>query len=290
MRIKILCGLAVLATTLFVGNVQAQIKSPQPSPTSTIKTTVGLTDVEVVYARPGAKGREVFGDLAPYGKIWRTGANASTKISFSDEVQLAGKKVPAGQYALYTIPGKDEWTVIIHKNTKHWGVGDYKEAEDQARFKVKAKTAKDYVETFTIDFSHYKQASAHLNLMWANTVVAIPVTAEIDSKMEAQIKASITDATAKVSARDYASAAGYYLESGKDLNKALGWMDKALEERPEAFWYMHMKAKILGKLGKTKEAIKVAEMSKEKAKSNPQGDFGYVKNNDNLIAELKAKK
>ncbi|MBU2018508.1 MAG: DUF2911 domain-containing protein, partial [Bacteroidetes bacterium] len=124
---SLLVAIGAVVSTSF-----AQIKSPQPSPEASIKQAVGLTDVEIVYSRPGAKGRTIFGDLVPFGEIWRTGANSSTKITLSDKVTLGGKEVPAGTYALYTIPGQDEWTVIVHKYLENWGAGGYDITQDLA--------------------------------------------------------------------------------------------------------------------------------------------------------------
>ncbi|UII19756.1 DUF2911 domain-containing protein [Fulvivirga ligni] len=267
----------------------AQINIPQPSPTATLKQTVGLTEVEIVYSRPGLKGRKVFGDLLPYGEIWRTGANASTKITFGDAVKFGGKDVPAGTYALYTIPGEKEWTVIVHKNTSLWGAGNYNQDEDLVRFTVPAKKLTEPVETFTMDLTDLTNNSANLDIIWEKTLVSIPLEVEIDSKVMAQIKSQITDATGEVNPNLYASAATYYYESGKDLDQAAAWMDKAIAANPKAFWLMHNKAKILAKQGKKKEAIKTAQESMKLAKESPQGDFGYVKNNENLIAEINGK-
>ncbi|MBL3658374.1 DUF2911 domain-containing protein [Fulvivirga sediminis] len=268
----------------------AQIRIPQPSPTATLTQNVGLTEVEIVYSRPGVKDRKIFGDLIPYGEVWRTGANASTKVTFKEEVKLGGEAVPAGTYALYTIPGAKEWTVIVHKNTTLWGAGNYNKEEDLVRFTVPAATTKDFTETFTIDFSDFTSTSAHLNIKWENTLVAIPLEVEVESKVMAQIKEEILEAEGEVNPELYAGAASYYLESGKDLKQALIWVDEAIKANPSAFWLIHRKAKILAKQGKKKEAIATAKESMKMAKESPQGDFGYVKNNENLIAEINKSK
>ena len=168
----------------------AQIDMPKPSPLSTVTQTVGLTDASITYSRPSAKGRTVFGDLVPYGEMWRTGANASTKIKFSDDVKIEGQDVPAGEYALYTIPGKDVWTIIIHKNTSYWGTGDdkYKIAEDQARFTVKPMTYPVKIETLTFGFTDLKNDEAYIELLWENTQVRFKVVSEVDKKVMADIK------------------------------------------------------------------------------------------------------
>ena len=185
--------LALLAASLFfTPGAYAQIAMPQPSPAATVTQKVGLADVTLSYSRPGARGRKIFGDLLPYGQLWRTGANAATKLTFSDEVTVNGTKVPAGEYSLFTIPGKDEWTVMLNKNAKA-SANDYKEAEDAARFKVKpAKTAAPY-ETFTIDFSDLTASAANMNIKWENTKVTLKLESDVDSKVMAQIKEKVID-------------------------------------------------------------------------------------------------
>lgn len=282
MKKSILLSAAMGITFAF----NAQIKAPQPSPESTVKQAVGLTDVTVTYSRPSAKGRKVFGELVPMNEMWRTGANASTKITFSEPVKIEGNAVPAGQYALYAIPGAQEWTIVLHKNLTLWGTGGYNEAEDLLRVKVKPVAKQDFVETFTIDFSDFTATSAHLNLIWENTEVPVKIETNTDELMEKQIKAQLVDGP---SAGTYAAAANYYLEKNVQLDQAIAWIDKAIEKRPEAFWYMHTKAKIQAKQGKKKEAIATAQKSMELAKANKEGDFGYVLNNQKLIEELNKK-
>ena len=279
-------GGALLAIS-FALNSNAQLETPQPSPTSTLKQKVGLTDVTIEYSRPGVKGRTIFGDLIPYGEIWRTGANASTKLTVSDDVKIGGQEVPAGTYALYTIPNETEWTIIIHKNTTHWGVGGYDKAEDLARLTVTPSKLANTVESLTIDFGTFTEAGAKMNLSWANTSVSFDIETNTNAMVEKQIKELLIDGP---NAGTYYSAARYYLDNDKDIAQALVWIDKAIEKKPEAFWYTHQKAKMQGKLGMKKEAIATAKKSLEMAKKNEGGDYGYIANNQKLIAELKAKK
>lgn len=269
--------------------VVAQIDTPKPSPGATVTQTVGLVDISVVYSRPGMKDRAIFGELVPFDKIWRTGANKATMIKFDETVEFAGKAVPAGSYSLFTIPSKGEWTIIINKNTELWGAGDYKEEEDVARVQVKAMKMASTCESFTIDFSNFSSNGAHLNLMWENTMVAIPLTVDTESKVMAQIKAQLVDAAPDADIKDgtYMAAGRYYADNGKDKAQALAWMEKAIEMKPEAFWYIHYKAELQAAMGKTKEAIKTAEKSLELAKASERGDFGYIARNEKLIAKLK---
>jgi hypothetical protein len=278
-----------LAIALFLMGSQAtaQIKMPAASPTATLKQAVGITDVTVEYSRPSIKGRKIFGDLAPYGRLWRTGANASTKLTFSDEVLLDGNKVPAGKYALYTIPGEKEWTIIIHKNTEHWGDGGnaYKAAEDLVRFKVTPKKLSDKVETFTIGLADQTNNGATLQIMWENTLVPVKITTDVDSKVMSQIQQQVVNGT-NVSAGLYAAAANYYAENNKDLKQALTWIKQANEKDPK-FYTMHQQAKIQARLKDYKGAAATAQKSIEMAKKESNAD--YVALNEKLLAEIKNK-
>ena len=278
----------VLAVTamLVSTSISAQLKTPQPSPSATVEQKVGLTDFEVEYSRPGMKGRAIFGELVAFDQMWRTGANASTKLEVSSDVTIGGLAVPEGKYALYTIPGKESWTIIIYKNLSHWGIDGYDKANDLGRFTVKPSMMNDKTESFTIDFSDFTTSSANLNLVWENTKVSLPIVTPTDEMVEKQIK----EVMGGPSANDYYQSARYFLDKEKNLDEALTFINKAVEKRPEAFWYMHVQAKIYMKLGKKKEAIMAAEKSMALAKVNEGGDYGYVKNNEKLIKEIKAMK
>lgn len=278
--------LFIAAALTFSTTANAQLKTPQPSPTATLQQAVGLTDVEVIYSRPGAKGRTVFGELVPFGEIWRTGANSSTKIKLSDDVKIGGQDVPAGQYAIYTIPSAEEWTIIIYKGLENWGAGGYDKEQDVARFTVKPTKLTDKYETFTMDFSNLETNKANLNLIWENTKVSFP----IETPTDAQVEKQIAEMMAGPSANSYYGAARFYLEKEKEMAKAELWIAKAVELSPEAFWMMHVQARILAKNGKKKEALAAAEKSMKMAKENKGGDFGYVANNEKLIKEIKAMK
>ncbi len=167
--------LALLLFCAFIGNSYGQDKKPAPSQTATFSQKVGFTDVTIVYSRPSAKGRTIMGDLVPYGKIWRTGANMATKITFSDDVKIAGKSLAAGSYSIFTIPGESEWTVIFNKNWEQGGTADYKEAEDALRVKVQSSKMPVNVETFLINIDNVKPTSAVIGLIWESTMVPIPL-------------------------------------------------------------------------------------------------------------------
>lgn len=276
---------AVIAITAVC--VQAQINMPAPSPKGTVSQIVGLTEIEIEYSRPGVKDREIFGDLVPYGETWRTGANESTKISFSDEVTVEDNKLAAGTYALYTVPGQEEWTIIISNNTELWGSTGYNEADDAARFKVTPETLPFQIETFTIQIEGITNTSAEVSLMWDKTKVSFTVETEIDSKVMADIDRYVNNME-RTNSGLYYQAASYYYEADKDLDQALTWINKALEARDDAFWYAHLKAKILAKKENYQEAIAAAEKSKEMAKAANNND--YVRLNEKAIAKWKEMK
>lgn len=279
--------LAFAACVLGAANVQAQINMPAPSPISTVTQRVGLTDITVKYSRPSMKGRKAYGEVVSFGKGWRTGANNATLINFPDEVTVEGIKVPAGEYALYTIPTENEWTVVLNKNTKLGGsTGDYKEAEDVARFKVKPTKTEDKTETFTINFSDLTPATANMELLWDKTSVKFKLATEVESKVMAQIQEKVINGKDATPAT-YASAAVYYLENNKDPKLALDWIKKANEKDPK-FWNLHTQAKIEAKNKDYKAAIKSAERSISLAKEAKNDD--YVKMNEKAIAEWKKMK
>ncbi|MDZ7900034.1 MAG: DUF2911 domain-containing protein [Arcicella sp.] len=272
---------AIVALMLVNAGVSAQsVKTPAPSPMQTIKQDFALSSIEIAYSRPNMKGRVVFGDLAPYGKLWRTGANGATKVTFGEDVNVGGVAVKAGSYALYTIPNKNEWEVILNKGINNWGIDGYQAADDVAKFKVKPMALPMNIETFTVQIANVMPASAEIHVMWEKTAISIPVTADIDAKISKSI-----DNAMNMDNRPYFQAANYYFETGKDLAKASVWADKAIEMNPRAFWIMHLKAKIQAKMGDKAGATATAMKSIESAKEAKNAD--YVALNEKLIATLK---
>ena len=257
-----------------------KVEFPAASPTCTIKQHFGLTDVEIVYSRPGMKGRTIFGSLVPYDKVWRTGANNATKITFSTPVKLNGAEIPAGTYALFTIPGENEWTIIISKNVTQSAL-QYDEKADVVRVKATPVKLAETIETFTIEFNNITDESAVLNLVWEKTVVPIKLEVELAGKLMPQIEAVMASDGKN---KPYYQAAMFYYDHGQDLQKARKWVDAAIAAR-EAHYIVHLKAKILAKLGDKEGAITAAKRSIELAiKAN---DTGYVKMNEDLISSLK---
>jgi Protein of unknown function (DUF2911) len=269
---------AFAVCTLFTAD--AQLKTPAPSPTQTIKQDFGLSAVELSYSRPTMKGRKIFGDLVPFGKVWRTGANQATTLTFGEEVMIGGKKIPAGKYGLLSIPDKNSWTLIISKQTDVTSPAAYKQDMDVVRVTAETMKMKDNMESFTMQFADVKTNSCALHIMWEGTAVALPITVDVETKVMAQI-----DQLMNKDNRPYFNAAMYYMDNGKDLNQALAWFDKGVEMQPAAFWIHHQRANCLAKLGKKEDAKTAAKKSMELATTAKNDD--YVKLNEKLLAELK---
>jgi len=257
----------------------SQLKTPAKSPAQTIVQHFALSTVELSYSRPSVNGRAIFGDLVPYGKVWRTGANAATTITFGEEVTIGGKKIPAGKYGLLSIPEQNQWTVILTKQTNVTSPNAYKESEDVVRVKASVQRLSAPVETMIIAFDNIKANSMNLIIAWDRTAVTVPITADVDAKVMSLIN--------QLNGKDdfpYFEAAAYYLENGKDLNKAVTWFNKAIEKSPNAFWIHYQKASALAKLGKKQDAISAANKSMQFAKEAKSDD--YISLNEKLIASL----
>jgi hypothetical protein len=281
MKKNLFLTLSFLCVLIF--SATAQLKTPAPSPTGKIMQAAGLTDITIEYSRPSAKGRKVFGGLVPYNELWRTGANGSTKVTFSEDVTINGNALPKGTYALYAIPSEKEWTVIFHKNLEHWGIDGYKQEEDAFRTTLKPMKSANNVETFTMNVDNIKSASCEISVAWENTCIAIPVTLGTDAKVTADIKKIMEGPNAD----QYYSAARYYNEENKDPKQSLEWMNKAIEKGGEKFWWLRQKALILAKNNDYKGAIAAAERSIELAKKENNKD--YVRMNEESIVEWKKK-
>jgi len=282
---KKLFFLTALLSLLASAPAIAQIKTPAPSPTCKISQEFGLVTADLEYSRPSAKGRKVFGELVPFGELWRVGANASTKIKFSDDATIGGTKLKAGTYAIYATPGEKEWSVIFYSNTSFWGTPgkDFKEEDVAARVTVPVQSVRDLVETFTMNFNNLRNNGADLEISWEYTKVVVPISVDTDTKVMADIKTTLDGPSAGA----YYAAGRYYFEEKKDMNLALTWVDKALEKGGEKFWMLRQKALILAELNRYKDAIAVAEKSTELAKADGNGD--YPRMNEKSIMEWKKK-
>ena len=276
---KKLFFLAVASFIIFSTEAQ-QLNTPQPSPTANIKQNFALSSIEISYSRPGVKGRKVFGDLVPFGNVWRTGANNATTITFGEEVMIGGKKVPAGKYGLLTIPNANEWTIIITKQLDVTSPSAYKQDQDVVRVTAKPTALPFTLETFLISVDDIKSNSCSIGMGWETTWVSFAVTADVESKVMAQIKNTMEGDN-----RPYFNAALYYIDNGKDLNKAVEWLDKAYAQNPEAFWVLYQKARAQKMLGKKTDALATSNKSIDLAKKAKNDD--YVALNEKLQKEMK---
>ncbi len=267
---------------LFCATANAQVKMPAPSPLEFIRQDFGLGSIELSYSRPGVKGRQMIGVVEPWGTVWRTGANAATKIRFTDEVEIDGKKVDSGTYALYTIPNKDgEWRFILNKGTGNWTVNEYDKSRDVVNMKVKAGKNAQKVETLTMQFSDIKPESIVLNIKWEDFSLRIPITTNIKDR----IRASIEEAM-KTDKKPYWQAAQFYYEYDKNYKKALEMADAALaqQKNPPYFMVFYM-AKIQKDAGDRKGALESARKALEGAKTDH--NVNYVIMSEQLINALK---
>lgn len=269
-------SLTVMA--LWAGWAQAQIHTPAPSPSSKLQQTVGLTEVTVEYSRPSVKGRTIFAEdgLVPFGKMWRTGANRNTVVTFGDDVKVEGHKLKAGAYALYTIPGADAWTIIFYADTDNWGLPRAYDADKEAARFVVRPVEHCFTETFTINIDKLRSESAEMQLIWERTLVPIKLEVEVDSKVMADIERVMSGP----SRGDYYTAARYYYDTGKDLSQALEWVRKANEMDPR-YWQYRLEAQILAKMRRYDEAVQAAKKSMTLAQE--AGNDDYVRMNQKDI-------
>ena len=288
--------LSALLTLSFVGGVpvpvglraaeEKKIEFPSISQHSALKQRVGLTDIELDYSRPNKNDREIFGGLVPYGKLWRTGANAVTKIKFGKPVTLGDKKIPAGEYALFTIPTADEWTIILSKDTKVQSTADYKQENDAARVTAKPQSVPETIETFTIGLNDVKGASATLSFLWDKTRVPVKLTTNDVEQVSNELEAAVSAGT-PLDPRTAYQAAAFYYENNKDMNQAAKWIDQALEKNPNAYFMYYKKAQIEAKLGNKKEATASAQKAIDILKRDKAPDEAAIRNAQQIIDSSK---
>ena len=273
----------LIITFVFTHGLYPQVKFPSSSPVQTIKQEFALGTIELTYSRPSTGGRRVFGDIVPYGKLWRTGGNTTAKLSFSEPIEIYGRKLDSGAYALYMIPGLESWEIIINKGTKNTGTDGYKESEDVIRFKVDPIKTKTRTESLSLQFANIKPESCELHVMWEKKLIVIPISANIKEKIRAQI-----DAAMLTDKKPYWQAAQFYNEYDLNFNKALDNVNKATENNPKAYWMFLYKAKIQRELGDNAGAIISSRISLELSKEANNDD--YVKMGEKMIADAKAAK
>ena len=277
---KSLWTLALVAS--LAGAAQAQIRTPQPSPSATVSQGVGLGKVTIDYSRPALKGRKMFGDQVPYGKVWRTGANTATKLTLDADMTINGKVVPAGSYALLTIPGENEWTIIINKTAQSFGAFAYKESEDFMRFTTKVEKLATPAEFFTIEFTDFTSTATNIAIRWENAQVKFSIKTDPDAAIMAQIQAETAKADAKPGV--FSAAANYYFDTNRDLKQAREWADKVVEA-DKKYWTYYLRGKIAAKQGDCKTAKADAEAGLKMAQE--AGDDAYIKNHKGVLAVCK---
>ncbi|HEY1582581.1 MAG TPA: DUF2911 domain-containing protein [Chthoniobacterales bacterium] len=264
-----------------------ELEFPAPSQHATITQRVGLTDISIDYSRPDIRGREIFGGLVPYDQVWRTGANSPTKIKFSEAVKIEGQDLPAGEYAFYTIPGKDEWTIIFSKNTKLWGAYGYKPDADALRVKVKPASLQNSIETFTIGLDDLKDNGATISLEWDKTRVPVSLTTNTVEKVNGEIQDALQH-PGSLKPTFYYQAGSFYYDHDKDLEQAAKWVDKAIEmQQPARYFLYYKKAQIEAKLGHNDAAKAAAEKSIELLKAEKEPDQTAIRNSQLIIDGLK---
>ena len=267
--------LLYLLFLIIAGTNNAQVLMPAPSPTQTIKQEFALGSIEVTYSRPASKGRKVFGDLVPFNKLWRTGANAATTIKFNDEVEIKGKKIDPGTYAVYTIPGLETWEIILNKGNTNWGIEGYKEAQDVIRFRIESTKMKERLEDLTMQFTNTRPDYCEWKIMWEKTAILIPINANIKDRLRKQLEAAIV-----AGEKPYFQAAQFYSEYDKNPSRAIEFARKAVIENPSAFWIWLYKARIEKEMGNKKEAMESSLKSLTLAKKAKNED--YIKMNEDL--------
>jgi len=265
----------------FATHTYAQnLKIPQPSTLQTIEQDFGLGQITVTYSRPNVKGRKIFGETEPYGHVWRTGANAATKIKLTDTIMMEKHQVLPGEYALFTIPGPKEWTVILNQTSKQWGAYNYDSTKDVLRFKVKPERLDKKLETLTIQFANAFVEHCELQLLWENTLVSLHLDIDVDARVMANI-----DELMKAEKKPYYFAAIYYYNHDKDMNKALSWINEADKNTPNAYNIKYWKAKIQLKMGDKAAAIASADDGLKLAMAEPNAE--YIRLNKEVLAQAK---
>ncbi len=263
----------------------SQVNFPNPSPAQTIRQDFAMSYIELNYSRPGAKGRKMIGHVEPYDSVWRAGANAPTRITFRDAVEIGGTKVDTGSYVIYLVPTKTNWTFILNRGLQNWGSDNYNKENDVLRFALKPETSKEFKETLTYEFNTIKPESCELAISWENWKLRVPINAPIKEKLRGQIEASLNS-----NAPVYWYAAQFYYEYDKNYPKALESITRAIEANEKRgtkpYWQYHYKARILKDMGQKKEAIEMAGLSSKHAKEHGNRN-NYIKLNDELIRSMK---
>jgi tetratricopeptide (TPR) repeat protein len=272
---------ALLIAVTMAASVQGQLKLPALSPTAKIIQDFSVSSIEISYSRPSMRGRKIFGDVVPYGRVWRTGANAPTKIKIGEDMEIAGHKLKAGEYAIYTIPNKDKWEIVFNTGKGNFAADGFPKEDDVARFMVRPSTIDGNCQTFTILITDLTFTTCKIEIVWERTKIVLPVVAH----NEENIAMSIDKVVNHPAAPPYFQAANYYFETDQKMDVALSYVNKALEDNPKAFYMWYLKARIEKKLGNKEEAIAAARKSMETAKGSAN-ENEYMHNNQKLLDEI----
>ena len=272
--------------TFFSTVLVAQIEAPKASPFSKVEQDVGLTKITISYSRPGAKGRKVLGGLVPYGRIWRVGANESTKFTADDDLTIMGNNLPEGTYALYAFPYEGHWDVVFHKNTEHWGDGRkaYDPEEDAFRIRIKPQEIPNYQENFLITFDQIDHNSINMLWIWEHTLIKIPISVDTETKMKQEIAFKIAE---NPTAQTYYEAARYLQEQGESYPEALSYLNKAIELGGDTYYFYRVKSLVEAALKDYGSAIVSAQKSLELAQKEDKDEF--VRMNEKNISNWRNK-
>lgn len=274
--------LVLLATVVAISAASAQeLKLPSLSPTQTLSQDFSTSKIEITYSRPSARGRKVFGELVPFGQPWRTGANAATKITFGEDVEIAGTAIKAGTYSLASIPGMGEWEIVINKNTGSWPGKLFDAKDDVLRTKVRTQVAPSLTETFTISIENITFSTCTIDIRWENTHVSIPVKANNEKRLSDNIERAINNPTIP-----YYPAASYYYETNQNLDAALKYATIAAEKNPTAYWIQMLRARIAAKAGNKDVARSAANTVISMVKGTP-AEAEYTKYANDVLNSVK---
>jgi len=260
------------------GAYAQELKIPEPSTAQRIEQEFGLGKITITYSRPNTKGRKILGNIEPYGLVWRTGANSATKVKLTDSIQIEGHTLPAGEYALFTIPDPKEWTVIFNKTADQWGAYAYDSSKDALRFKVRPGKLDKKLETFTIQFADMLTDHGELQLLWENTILSLRLETDVDARVMANI-----DQAMQGQKKPYYRAAIYYYNHNKDLNKALAWMQEWDKTQPNQYNIKYWLAKIQLKMGDKAAATATANEGLKLASAEPNAE--YIRMNKEVLKE-----